>query len=485
MKRRYAMLAASLAVFLMAPENLLASPQSGSILKNGSFEKWDGKVPVDWKIEVGIFNGGSEPVSKVTKSENDGIELSGNKRTLAWNSVSQTIEMEPGKIYKLTFNAKAQGLKREVNQFDNCYVGFWFKNAAGKYVGNQVEKIDSRKFQEFEIKVVAPEGVKQADVSLTLSKTGRLFVKNMKLIAVSDEDSFEYLVETMKEQYSYFEHKKIDFDALAKRYRDKAKAAKDEHKFVEIIHKMLAELKDGHVWIKHAGQHMSPWSPPFQPNYRFDVVAKDFKFSKQIGKFALTAQTKDGLGYVRIDSLSGISSSDVKELQQAIGKLLETPGMIIDLRSNGGGDEPTAQSIASLFADKEYVYAKQKVRKGDGFTKVYSRRLAPAKGNAYAKPMVCLVGPRAMSSAEGFAMMFKALDHCQLVGQPTRGSSGNPGAVTLPNGVEVWFSRWVAMEVDETPIEGRGVMPDIKIEHDENQAQDPTYFKAVELLTRK
>ena len=50
------MLAASLAVFLMAPENLLASPQSGSILKNGSFEKWDGKVPVDWKIEVGIFN---------------------------------------------------------------------------------------------------------------------------------------------------------------------------------------------------------------------------------------------------------------------------------------------------------------------------------------------------------------------------------------------------------------------------------------------
>ena len=87
-----------------------------------------------------------------------------------------------------------------------------------------------------------------------------------------------------------------------------------------------------------------------------------------------------------------------------------------------------------------------------------------------------------MSSGEGFAMMFKALDHCQVVGQPTRGSSGNPAGVTLPNGVEPWFSRWIAMEADGTPIEDRGVLPDIKVEHDPGATNDPTYEKAIEIL---
>ena len=81
--------------------------------------------------------------------------------------------------------------------------------------------------------------------------------------------------------------------------------------------------------------------------------------------------------------------------------------------------------------------------------------------------------------------MMKAMDHCTTVGQPTRGASGNPQPVQLPNGVDVYFSRWMSLNPDGTPIEDEGVQPEILVEHDINQAADPTYQKAKELLAEK
>ena len=127
---------ASLLFACVAPV-LIAAPQTKPLLKNGNFENWKDELPVDWKVEAGIFNGGDKPLSEIRRSK-DAIEMSGNKRTLAWNIVYQTVDLKPGEVYKLSFEAKVKGLKRENNQYDNCHVGFWFKNADGKTVGNKV-----------------------------------------------------------------------------------------------------------------------------------------------------------------------------------------------------------------------------------------------------------------------------------------------------------------------------------------------------------
>ena len=73
--------------------------------------------------------------------------------------------------------------------------------------------------------------------------------------------------------------------------------------------------------------------------------------------------------------------------------------------------------------------------------------------------------------------MMKALPHVTLIGQPTRGASGNPASVDLPNGISVSYSRWVDMLPDGTPIEGKGVSPDITVEHE--SPGDPTFDAAV------
>ena len=58
-----------------------------------------------------------------------------------------------------------------------------------------------------------------------------------------------------------------------------------------------------------------------------------------------------------------------------------------------------------------------------------------------------------------------------------------PAPVALPNGVDVWFSRWADDLPDGTPLEGRGVPPDVVVEH--KGPGDPTFVKGLELLRAK
>ena len=92
-----------------------------------------------------------------------------------------------------------------------------------------------------------------------------------------------------------------------------------------------------------------------------------------------------------------------------------------------------------------------------------------------------MIGPGAVSSAEGFAMMMSAVKRCKIIGQPTRGSSGNPAPVHLFDGIDVYYSRWISMMPDGSPIEDLGVPVDEKITH--LSGSDKTYERARQLLT--
>ena len=62
-------------------------------------------------------------------------------------------------------------------------------------------------------------------------------------------------------------------------------------------------------------------------------------------------------------------------------------------------------------------------------------------------------------------MMMKAIPTVTLLGQATRGASGNPRVMQLPNGVDVHYSTWISLLPDGTSIERRGIQPDIEVAH--------------------
>ena len=89
-----------------------------------------------------------------------------------------------------------------------------------------------------------------------------------------------------------------------------------------------------------------------------------------------------------------------------------------------------------------------------------------------------------MSSCEAFLLMMKQAPDARLVGERSYGSSGNPEAVFLPNGIKVMVPSWKALAPDGTCLEGKGIAPDIVVPSvgvDFN-ADDPVLRRALDLL---
>jgi C-terminal processing protease CtpA/Prc len=211
----------------------------------------------------------------------------------------------------------------------------------------------------------------------------------------------------------------------------------------------------------------------------------------ECGKFAVVGKTKrDGFGYFLMLRQSAATKADVQKAVEAIRKLRDTPAFIVDLRTANGGSEPFALEIASLFCNKETVYAKSKYRDGPGhdqFGKTHDR-LLPATPDAYTKPVVCLIGAGAISSGEGFVQMMKCMPHVTTIGMPSRGASGNPNAIPLARtGLMVYYSSWVDMLPSGEVYEGVGIAPDSRVDLPSAAyaADDPTLEKGLEILRSK
>jgi hypothetical protein len=300
--------------------------------------------------------------------------------------------------------------------------------------------------------------------------------------------AFDQLWAEMDRQYSHFELKKIDWPALKTKYRPQAEAAKSAKEFVGILQKMLTELKDQHIWIDgpsgRVGTHQEPWEKNWSPaGIRAHLVKLEM-----LGKFVGVGQLKEGYGILVVENQAAATPELANQAVAKIETLGDVPGFIIDLRNAEGGNETFAMPLASAFCAKPTVYAKQKFRNGPGyadFGPVFDRAPLSAGKSPFTKPVVVLLGPRIMSSGEGLAMMFAALPNVTTVGSPTRGSSGGPKPVELKEvGVTVTFSRWVAMLPDGTPIEGRGVIPQIEARFPASAfgAKDPVLEKGLEVL---
>jgi C-terminal processing protease CtpA/Prc len=234
------------------------------------------------------------------------------------------------------------------------------------------------------------------------------------------------------------------------------------------------------------GTHRTAWS--YNGNKK--VILDQLTDATVCGEYAIVGKTRlDGFGYFLMTHQSDATPDLVAKAVEAIRKLDDAPGFIVDLRNANGGSEPLAMQIAELFCDKKVVYAKSRFRNGKGhdeFTEDHERTLNSCKtGKPYTKPVICLLGPGCVSSGEGFAKMLAALPHVTTVGLPTRGSSGNPGQVDVgESGIVVYFSQWVDLLPNGTPIEGKGVPPKIRVEKpvEAYKDADPTLAKGLEVL---
>jgi hypothetical protein len=462
----------------------LAADAREPLLVGGDFSAWKDGLPEGWSLEVGARSGKGPP-SRVERGEEGGVRLGGDADTGTWRYLFQRPAEADVGACRLRFEACLVGGRLDPGQFDSAYAGL--RALRG---GSQVLSVGTVNHATWEPgEAVLGPGVADLEVRLFLAKSGALDVRNVRLEGLPPEASFDVLVDHMARYYSFFDVKGIDWRTHAATFRGRAMASSDPGRFVDHLQELLRPLKDMHVWmVTPEGTRVGTWSEVPPANSDLRAVVRGLRSVRQIAKVALTGRAgteEEGIGYLAVGSFQ-LDDATYAQVEAALEEHLESRGLLLDLRSNDGGNETWGQRLASLLADEPRVYARRRVRAGDApseFGAPFEAWIRPREGKRFSGPIVALVGPRCASSGEGFVQMLAALPHVTLVGLPTRGASGSPGPVALPNGVTVWFSRWQSLLPDGSLLEGRGVPPDVVVNH--AGEGDPTFAAGLALLREK
>ncbi|MBI4510628.1 MAG: Ig-like domain-containing protein [Deltaproteobacteria bacterium] len=253
-----------------------------------------------------------------------------------------------------------------------------------------------------------------------------------------------------------------------------------------IAARLLGHARDVHIWLEAEGERIATHSAAITANYDGATRRRLLSEAKERGPCLSTGRFGAGLGYLEVRSFDKHACVGFdKSLHEAFDDLKGMDRLVIDVRSNRGGDERLARSVAAHFISRPVVYAKHVVRDATaplGFSGPHSRALEPASpGSSYSGKVVVLMGPANMSSAEAFLLMMRAAG-AKLVGARSRGASGNPQPVDLGNGVVVYLPSWKAMRADGSPLEGEGILPDVEVNASHFKRRDPVVAAAMKIL---
>lgn len=309
-------------------------------------------------------------------------------------------------------------------------------------------------------------------------------IDSERALAVFDEVWSAFDAEYAK----FSRHRKLDWRALGDEYRELAGRAETGFELAAVLGDMLARLEDLHVWVRCGDDYVPGYARLRPLNASWKATQAAIGTLRQAGGDLTYGKTEDGIGYLNV---TGLGDDELAEhVDEALDVLGDTWGLIVDLRFNGGGDETLAQAIAGRFVDREVVYSTNRYRNGpehDDLGPVLQRKVGPRGPWRYEAPIVVLIGQKTLSSAESFALMLAECPDATTMGDRTGGSSGNPRLLELDGEIRISLPRWVDMDKDGEPIEGRGIEPDVRVKAepaDFTNGEDPVLEAALKRLRK-
>jgi carboxyl-terminal processing protease len=175
-----------------------------------------------------------------------------------------------------------------------------------------------------------------------------------------------------------------------------------------------------------------------------------------------------GFGYIRFSEWS--VALTLRALA-AIDALKETPGLVIDLRSNPGGSVHAVNLMLEKLFAKPTQLGSATTRNGQPITLfmgaidiIALHREVRGSADAYRGPVVVLVNALSASGSELFAGSLQAVGRAKIVGQPSCGCLlGFLGYAHVPGGAELAYSEVGFVLANGHRIEGEGVIPDDEV----------------------
>lgn len=215
-----------------------------------------------------------------------------------------------------------------------------------------------------------------------------------------------------------------------------------------------------------------------------DYLEMDIERRKQIETETVQSgmlEDTNQIGYLRIREFDGVT---VDQFNEAMAELnaSEMKGLILDLRSNPGGDLTAVTEVARRILPKGLiVYTEDK----EGVRTEYS-----CKGEHELKiPLVVLVNQYSASASEILAGAIKDYNKGTIIGTTTYGKGIVQRIHRLEDGTAIKLTVSAYFTPNGKNIHGIGIEPDIELEYDydayEKDGTDNQVEKAIEILTEQ
>ncbi len=310
------------------------------------------------------------------------------------------------------------------------------------------------------------------------------------------EGNFEALWQIVDEHYCYFDYKAneygLDWDAVYNKYKKRANEVTTVFEQFNVFADMLAELRDGHVNLisDFDNARYWDWRERYPANYSDSLERKYLGIDYFIAgglKYKVFVRDADSIGYMRVASFN--TSFSENNLTYALYLMQNCKGLIIDLRSNGGGMLTLAEKLVARFTEEKLLtgYMRHKIGKGHSdFSDYEAQYVQPFNGIRWKKSVVVLTNRGVFSAANDCVNKFRCCKNVTIVGDKTGGGGGLPFTSELPNGWIVRFSACPTYDVNKQDIEF-GIAPDYKVEINNDDYQrgiDTILEYAIQILRK-
>lgn len=215
-----------------------------------------------------------------------------------------------------------------------------------------------------------------------------------------------------------------------------------------------------------------------------DFLDMEIKRSKQIVATTVESgmlEDTDNIGYLRIREFDGVT---VDQYTEAMAELKEygMKGLILDLRSNPGGDLTAVVDIAGKIVPKGLiVYTEDKNGQRIEYTRDDAEEISI--------PLVVLVNEYSASASEILAGAIQDYNKGTLIGTTTFGKGIVQKIHRLDDGTAVKLTISAYFTPSGRNIHGIGIEPDIELEYDEEASEasgmDNQVERAIEVLEGK
>jgi len=336
---------------------------------------------------------------------------------------------------------------------------------------------------------------------------------------------FEVFSELMASYSVSPEAQRLNWSSIEQQAREELAEDMNEWDLLELFYQMIKPLKDIHTSIQTSEAFARVENKPttvslylqefiaqqglnlplsvdqasmantyiMRQHERHDATILDYAENAEDVKHAANGLVRwfqvGHLGYLNIAAMTGFSELSDHEanlavldaaLDAALSDLQDTQGLIIDVRTNGGGQDLFSLAIASRFvASKTVVYRVQAGTK-NARDELLDVTIQPRGAVQYLKPISLLVSASTVSAAETFSLVMSELDQVALVGQATQGAFSDILKKTLPNGFQINLSNERYLTLNGEWLEGKGVPVDIEVPVFTQEERDGEFDYAME-----